>query len=440
MSSLAADQVFLAGLTVLYVEDEPTVRRMASEHLRPQVGRLCVAADGAEGLELFRRARPDLIITALMLPKLDGLGFIEAVRSEAPHLPVIVTSALDQPSVFIQAIALGVNRYLLKPLHPDQLNAALLHCADLLRRTRVTEPQPQGLDQRQAQLEAILGVFADGMAHDYNNLLQALMLFVDLAKECRNDPDAVFELLTTVESSWAEIRELGNRLELLGRSAVAFEDTYSLESILSAAWDEEVRGSSCRLALEFAEFAEGLPALRLNMVQIKMVIKILARNAIEAMGGSGTLRIEGKVRQVRRADALPLVPGAYLHLACTDQGPGIAPEILSIIFSPCASTKARGDQRGRGFSLTLAQAIVNRHGGALLAENSADGGATLHLYLPLPDTGQALGAVTSTRVQPLRCWPASGGCGSARRTPTPATGTPSPAFDWILPDSEPLIV
>jgi signal transduction histidine kinase len=440
MSSLAADQAFLAGLTVLYVEAGPMVRRQASRHLQPQVGRLFVAADGAEGLDLFRSVRPDLVITDLMMPRLDGLGFIEAVRSEAPHLPVIVTSALDQPSVFIQAIALGVNRYLLKPLHPDQLTAALLHCSNLVWRARVAETQLQGVDQRQAQLEAILQIFAEGIAHDYNNLLQALMLFVGLAKESRNDPDTVLDLLNTAESSWAEIRELGNRLRLLGRSTAAFEDTYSLESILGAAWDESVGGSNCRLALDFADFAEGLPTLRLDKVQIKMVIKILARNAIEAMGGSGTLHIAGKVRQVRSEDSLPLVPGAYLHLACTDQGPGIAPAILPILFSPYASTKERGVQRGMGLSLALARAIVNRHGGALLAENPAGGGAKLHLYLPLPSPGQSLATVPATRVMPLRLWPPSDGSVSARRNPPAVAETPTPSPDWILPGSISMIV
>ena len=92
-----------------------------------------------------------------------------------------------------------------------------------------------------------------------------------------------------------------------------------------------------------------------------------------------------------------MAPGDYLQLSFSDQGPGIAPGILPIMFSPYTSTKARGKQRGMGLSLALAQAIVRQHAGALLAENRTGGGATLHLLLPVPSPRENLAASKLTR-------------------------------------------
>jgi len=404
MSTHAIDQTFLSGLTVLLVEDNPTVQRLVSLYLRAQVGRLCLANDGAEGLEQFRRERPDIIVTDLLMPILDGLAMIEAIRAEAPGIPVIVSSGLDQASVLLQAITLGVDRYLMKPLQPDQLSAALLHCSHNLRLARGLELHRQKADLLQAQHEETLGILAGGMAHDYNNLLQSLMLMVSLAKQSLNDPDEALELLTTAESAWTEIRELGTRLMFLSQKRVSLQDSYSLESVLSAAWDESVGNSHCSLDIHFAG---ELPAARFNLIEMKTVIKMLIKNALEAMGGSGALSIEGRIRAVSLPDPVPLAEGDYLQLSFTDQGPGIAPTILPIMFSPYASTKERGSKRGTGLSLALAQAVMKLHGGAILAENVQGGGAALHLYLPLADPRGRSAATHALKIHALHPRPSS---------------------------------
>jgi signal transduction histidine kinase len=391
MPSNQADQMCLAGLTVLYVEREPRTQRLVSRFLHGRVRRFCLAENGASGLERFRSERPDLLVSDLIGPEADSLALIEVIRAEAPEVPVILTTACEQPQVIIRALELGVRRFLLKPLSAVRFGAALLDCAQELRMAREgAARQQQKLALLQAQHEETLGVLASGLAHDYNNLLQGLMTYVAIAKHSRNRPDLLLQLLDSAEAAWEEIRELGNRLGLLHQQERApFHYVNNLATFTRDALDDSLGASVCALEVVLPD---ELPRVSFNRQQMKAVLSILARNAVEAMGGSGTLRVEGQARRISPEEPLPVAPGDYLQLSFSDQGPGIAPAILPVMFSPYTSTKARGKQRGMGLSLALAQAIVKLHGGVLLGENRTGGGATLHLLLPVPRPQESLAA------------------------------------------------
>lgn len=154
-----------------------------------------------------------------------------------------------------------------------------------------------------------------------------------------------------------------------------------LEDTLRSAVGEAVGTSGC--AVEIA-LAPDLPAVSFDPRQMKRVLGSLAANAVEAMGGAGTLRIEGAVSRITESDPQALAAGDYLHLKFVDHGPGIPQAMLPLMFSPYTSSKDRGQQRGMGLSLAIAHSILKLHAGALDAENRSEGGATLHVYLPIP--------------------------------------------------------
>ena len=382
MPHTQADRDFLAGLTVLYVEDDPTIRGLTEGFLRRRTRRVLAAEDGETGLALFRQERPAILVTDIMMPKRDGLALIEAIRAEAPELPVIITTAFEQTQFLLRSITLGVDRYVLKPIDPDQLEAALLHCARSLRVDReLAELQAHKLELLQSQHEQTLVILAGGMAHDYNNLLQSLMTTVATARLCRNNPARAFDLLDSAEVAWGQIKELSENLALLSEKRVAGWTAEPVEPTLKATLDESLQATKSTVDLELPT---DLPPVSFNPPQLKRVISILASNALDAMGGAGRLQVAGQVREVTQEDPLPLPAGSYLELSFTDQGPGIAPEMLPLMFSPYTSTKERGRQRGMGLNLAIAQAIMKLHSGALVAENPEGGGARLHLYLPVP--------------------------------------------------------
>ena len=126
-------QNYLKSLTVLFVEDEEDSREQCSEFLSRLVGVLVTAPNGAEGLGAWHQHKPDIIITDIRMPVMDGLAMLREIRSVDAEVPVLVLSAFEEFEYLKQSIDLGVSGYVVKPVDPARFNEALLKCARVLR-------------------------------------------------------------------------------------------------------------------------------------------------------------------------------------------------------------------------------------------------------------------------------------------------------------------
>jgi CheY-like chemotaxis protein len=109
-------------LTVLLVDDEPTLRRLVAQFLDRSGYRVVEAGDGYEGLARFEEAGPfDLILSDLLMPRMDGLEFCQRIKRRHPDQPIIVCSAAVTAEQQALLKAEGITRSLTKPYHPDTL-------------------------------------------------------------------------------------------------------------------------------------------------------------------------------------------------------------------------------------------------------------------------------------------------------------------------------
>ncbi len=132
-SQLKADLEELKSLAVLYVEDEPEVREQLTKSLRRRVGQLWVAQDGQQGLELFRQQRPQLVVTDILMPRMDGLAMAASIRELDGAVPIVVTTAFEQIDYLLRSIEIGVDEYITKPIDLEKLYAAMVKCTRLMR-------------------------------------------------------------------------------------------------------------------------------------------------------------------------------------------------------------------------------------------------------------------------------------------------------------------
>jgi CheY-like chemotaxis protein len=108
---------------ILFCEDNPTIRRLLAVALRGTPHEVEIAADGAEGLRLAELTTPDLIVTDISMPDMDGFALVAAVRAH-PRLksvPVLVMSATMEKDKLESLLAQGANGYLSKPFSPQSL-------------------------------------------------------------------------------------------------------------------------------------------------------------------------------------------------------------------------------------------------------------------------------------------------------------------------------
>jgi len=101
---------------ILYVEDDGDIAAEVTEFLEKRVKKLYVAKDGVEGLEMYEKVYPDLIITDVQMPRMNGLEMVAKIRQTNIEIPIMITSAYNDTNFLLDSINLGVDGYLLKPL------------------------------------------------------------------------------------------------------------------------------------------------------------------------------------------------------------------------------------------------------------------------------------------------------------------------------------
>lgn len=110
-------------ITVLFVEDEDLLRAIYERILDKFISRLYVASNGKEGLEMYHQHKPDLIITDIMMPVMDGLEMVEKIRKNDNNIRLVILSAYGEAEYFMDAIKIGVNSFLLKPVETEKLQS-----------------------------------------------------------------------------------------------------------------------------------------------------------------------------------------------------------------------------------------------------------------------------------------------------------------------------
>ena len=253
--------------------------------------------------------------------------------------------------------------------------------ADITERKRAEE------QLRQAQKLESIGTLAGGIAHDFNNILSAILGNAELA---RMDLDPRHEAYGCLE----EIRKAGQRAKGLVQQILAFGRRQPSEQkvvLLQPLIEEMARllratlpaGVELHLALD-----PTAPAVLGDANQLHQVLVNLCTNAwhsLDDQPGTITIDLRACTLDHPAAAALPGTrPGRHVRLEVVDTGHGIEPEALRHIFEPFFTTKPPG--KGTGLGLTVVQAVVQSHHGAIVVDSIPRKGSTFTLYLPATDS------------------------------------------------------
>ncbi len=112
-------------ITILYVEDEDDVREGYTRALKRISAQLYTAHNGLYGLELFKKYQPDIIVSDINMPKMNGLDMVKAIKEITPDVKIIFTTAHSESAYLLEAIELQVEGYLLKPVQKKLLTALI---------------------------------------------------------------------------------------------------------------------------------------------------------------------------------------------------------------------------------------------------------------------------------------------------------------------------
>ncbi len=131
-------EIKLNKCSILLAEDEEKLRDSFKKVLLLYVEKVYLASDGEEALELYYKYKPDIIITDLKMPKLNGLELIKIIRKENQLIPIIVTSAFTDKTFLLESIKLSLVEYVVKPIREANLSKLLESCVDILLKNSKT--------------------------------------------------------------------------------------------------------------------------------------------------------------------------------------------------------------------------------------------------------------------------------------------------------------
>jgi DNA-binding response OmpR family regulator len=160
----------LANLSLLLVDDDEETLRQLQIMLRKKTGKIYTASNGRIGLYVYRDVKPDIIITDLKMPLMDGREMIREVRKTDKEIPVIVTSVYEDVKVILNTVDIGINNYIIKPVDSQRLLDALVESAALIFRYQDSLITSEGIilnrDEKLKKEDELKQVFASMLKND----------------------------------------------------------------------------------------------------------------------------------------------------------------------------------------------------------------------------------------------------------------------------------
>ncbi|QKF67927.1 two-component system response regulator [Arcobacter venerupis] len=120
------------NIKILYVEDDEIARENGIEYLENFFEQIYEASDAIIALQLYEKHKPDIIITDIQMPKLNGLEFVKRIRQKDKDTQIIIITAFCDKDYLLKAIELGLVKYLVKPVREKEFEEALFLCIDSL--------------------------------------------------------------------------------------------------------------------------------------------------------------------------------------------------------------------------------------------------------------------------------------------------------------------
>ena len=385
---------------VLVIDDEAIVRHLICSFLEKAGIESVSAEDGEAGLKLFAEFKPEIVITDIRMPKIDGIEVLKRIKKIKPETEVIVITGHGEIELAIESLQMDASDFIQKPFQMGAFLVAFRRAQNKIN-LRETLAQTQ-IQLLQLEKMASLGQLAAGVAHEINNpisfvnsnlgtfkkylerILNTWHQLEEMLRDNGNEENLKgYEqlkrknkldfILKDIESVIDESLEGIRRVKQIVQDLKEYSriDSNELEecnindcvnSTLNIIWNEIKY--NCQVEKKLGE----LPPVLCFPQQINQVIMNLLINASQAIEDEGRITITTK----------PEDGGVRLEIS--DNGKGIPNDIIDRIFDPFFTTKEVG--KGTGLGLNIVYNIINKHGGDIEVKSAPGEGTTFSIRLP----------------------------------------------------------
>ncbi len=366
--------------TILFVDDNQALQRSVERLLRVEGFQVILAGDGTEALNILNSAGvPDLIISDVAMPNMDGFELFEEVRQRAEwlNIPFIFLTARDQMKDLRQGYALGADDYLIKPFEQERL--LLVIRSKLKRRAELQEH----LNIQQAAIDAAKRELSMMVAHELRTPLVSITMVTDiLSREFdRMEVNQAKEMVEMMHSGSVRLNRLVEQMVMYVQLTSGALLT-AIQSHLRPSYMRDAVIGAVDRARQFSYRQQDIP-LRYDEhdpdAQIMGDLAALKHALAELLSNAMAFSTPQQEIEVVQWSA-----DHRVWLTITDQGPGIEPEHLTHIFEPFyQANRTHYEQQGIGIGLALSQGIIQVHGGTLELKSRVGVGTRATVSLPI---------------------------------------------------------
>lgn len=403
---------------ILVVDDERLHLNVIVELLNNDYA-VIVSKSGEKALEIARLdPLPELILLDILMPGMDGYQVCKKLKEDplTRDIPVIFLTVKRDVSDEAYGFGLGAVDYITKPFSPpivrarvathlrlksalddlgrynERLEAEVIQRSEQIRLADEHTKQLQ-VQLQQAQKMETLGQLTGGIAHDFNNILAVVIGYTGLAQgmDLADDPKLA-GYLDQVMAAGEKARGLVEQLLAFSRGVPSEGELLNVGEVVESALTLLRPIIPASIELE-ANFDDSLPPVLLDKVQLYQLVMNLCINARDVMEEGGTIAITTTkfTGQKNRCTACgEPVHDHAIELTVSDEGSGIPPENIDVIFKSLFSTKPVGE--GTGMGLAVVDEIVHQRGGHILVERNRVVGTSFRLLFPFPESSSESGS------------------------------------------------
>lgn len=231
------------------------------------------------------------------------------------------------------------------------------------------------------RLEAV-GTLAGGIAHEFNNVLSAILGYGEMAVQLLRKPSPTRHYVEEILKSGARAKHIVDQILTFSRKRERIVKPFDVGEAVTDILPLLQVTLGNHVAIE-AKLSPGAAVIEGNPVEVHQLAMNLCKNASQASARGQTVTIDVQTLQVPRRRILThgeILPGPYIRLAVADEGPGIAPHILPHIFEPFFTTNSQAG--GSGLGLSAVHGIVSSLSGGINVRSAPGQGTTFELFLP----------------------------------------------------------
>ncbi len=262
--------------------------------------------------------------------------------------------------------------------HSDGKRKALV----IIGRDTTRRKQLESQLQHSQKMEAI-GLMAGGIAHNFNNILQAIVGYIDFAKEGLEEESQRYKDVEQISQHVKRATQLTKNLMAVGKDQFLDKTEIDISDIIQPIVDLTNRNNTNNIQVEFTS-EKNLPSINADGSQLDQVIMNLVINSSDAMPAGGKITVNTNTIFIDEDFCIVNAwakPGSYIKIDITDTGQGMDEDTKRRIFEPYFTTK--GLDKGTGLGLSTAFGIISQHNGLVNVISSLHKGTTFEIYLPV---------------------------------------------------------